>query len=138
MLSSPLRADHGDRAEQEQIRRCFKHHLDCFCPKGDACIFSHDPMSRVEVEELREFRKSVYKGRGAHSNSVSSSAKSKLYSADPGFNHWDLLDSGADMSVRMHPLTHSWETKMNLSTAERGRIVEVTQMSDHTVPSTTL
>jgi hypothetical protein len=123
----------------QHLPLCFRHHLNGFCPKGDACLFSHDPISKEEMEVLREFRKSVYK-RGAHSNSVSSRAQSKLYSTDPGFNHWDLLDSGADMSVRTSPPegTRSWEARITLSTAERGRNVEVTQMSNHTVPSTIL
>ena len=95
-------------------------------------------MFKVELKELRAFRKrSRMKNRpSAQSNSVSSSANSKLYAADLGFNDWDLLDSGADMSVRRNPLNRSWETKNNISTAERGRQVRVTHWSEHSVPST--
>ena len=100
---------------------------------------SHDPISEAELEVLRDFRKTVYKRGGhAHSNSVSSRAKSRLYSTDPGFNHWDILDSGADMSVRTNPQGRAWETKITLTTAERGRNVEITKMSEHTVPSAIL
>jgi hypothetical protein len=42
------------------------------------------------------------------------------------------------MSVRTNPQGRAWETKITLTTAERGRNVEITKMSEHTVPSAIL